>query len=534
MMAQYLDIKSKHRDAILLFRMGDFYETFYDDAEVTSRVLGIALTARDRNSPAPVPLAGVPHHSVEGYVARLLRAGHKVAICEQMEDPALAKGLVKRAVTEVLTPGTALTPELLQERENHYAMCLALNADAEAAQVAGFAFLDFSTGEFGMGERSVAELGDVVARYAPRELFLPQTCMGESSATEITRRFESLPVAYLEDVLFQPRFATASLQRHFGVASLEGLDCADLSAGVRAAGALLEHGGRLKQARLEAVTRLQVVRPRSEMFMDEDTLANLEVFRPFRGQDPAVTLVHHLDVCCTTMGSRMLRRWLRAPCRERADVVARHEAQESWLEHPHRLADLRRDLAHIGDFERLMGRLAADRASPRDLLALAESAAILPRVREQLQDAAAALLVRLRDQLDPLDDLVDDVRGTLVDEPPPHVREGGVIRHGTRCSATTSRYRAASSGACRRTTWRSRRWSRRSATSRPSSRTKSSWSCAPRANACASRRGSSESCGNGCPPTPSAWPTAPKRSPSSTSWRRSLPWPTSGSTCAPA
>ncbi|MFQ5599340.1 MAG: DNA mismatch repair protein MutS [Candidatus Krumholzibacteriia bacterium] len=430
MMAQYREIKAAHPDAILLFRMGDFYETFHEDAAIAARVLGIALTTRDRNTDSPVPLAGVPHHSVDSYIARLLRAGYKVAVCEQLEDPALAKGLVKRAVTEVLTPGTALTPELLPERDSHYALCLAVPAQPGPDVRAGFAFLDFSTGEFGLGERRTSEMADIVARYAPGEVFLPQSCLGSSFEESLKRRFESIPISHIEDASFSPRTAAEQLRRHFGVTSLAGLDCADLPEGVRAGGALLDHGARLKRARLQAVTRVQVVRGAAEMFLDDDTLANLEVFRPLRGQDPAVTLVHHLDACRTTMGSRMLRRWLRSPLRARPAVVARHDAVEWWLERRPRLERLREDLAKIGDLERLMGRIAADRATPRDLLALAQSAEHLPRIRAHLEDAEPALLRELHETLDPLEDCARDARQTLVDEPPAHVRDGGVIRPG--------------------------------------------------------------------------------------------------------
>ena len=428
MMAQYQEIKRQHQDAILLFRMGDFYETFHGDAAIASRVLGIALTSRDRASETPVPLAGVPYHSASGYIARLLRAGYKVAVCDQVEDPALAKGLVQRAVTEVLTPGTALVPELLAERDNHYAFCLAV-PEAVGRSV-GFAFLDFSTGEFGLGERVEAESLDLVARYSPRELFLPQSCMGSPFAATLQRRFETLPLTYVEEALFTPRLAREALLRHFGAASLEGLDCGDVPEGVRAGGALLEYGGRLKRSRLEAVTRVQVVRPAAEMFLDEDTLANLEIFRSSRGQDASVTLVHHLDACRTAMGSRLLRRWLRAPLRERSSVEARHEAVGYWVQESEALALLAAELARLGDLERGFGRIAADRAGPRDLLAFADGAARIPLLREMLEPVQGTLLAALREAMDPLQDLVEDVRRTLVDEPPPHLRAGGVIRPG--------------------------------------------------------------------------------------------------------
>jgi DNA mismatch repair protein MutS len=430
MMAQYWEIKDQHADAILLFRMGDFYETFYQDAEITARELGIALTTRDRQTDSPVPLAGVPHHSIDSYIARLLRAGHTVAVCEQLEDPALAKGLVKRAVTEVLTPGTALTPDLLAERENHYALAVWVTPDATADARTGSAFLDFSTGAFGVGERFVRDLPDLVAQYAPGELFLPGACLGSELEQRLRRRFESLPIAHIEDASFTPRVAAEVLRRHFGVASLAGLDCGDLPDGVRAAGALLDHGTRLKQGRLQAVTRLQVLRGAAHLFLDEDTLANLEVFRPLRGQDPSVTLVHQLDACRSAMGSRLLRTWLRAPLRERETAAARHASVAWFLEHRERLEALRAQLARLGDLERLLGRIAADRGSPRDLVALAQSIAVLPAITACVHDAQADLLAALQAQADPLSDIQRDVEATLVDDPPAHLRDGGVIRAG--------------------------------------------------------------------------------------------------------
>jgi DNA mismatch repair protein MutS len=430
MMTQYWEVKKAHREAIVLFRMGDFYETFYDDAKIAARVLGLTLTTRDRQSDNPVPLAGVPFHSADAYVSRLLRAGYKVAICEQMEDPALAKGLVRRAVTEVLTPGTALVPALLPERDSHYALCLALQGDEAADAPFGFACLDFSTGEFALGERPAREVFDVVARYAPREIFLPRAALASPPEREMHRRFEGVTISFLEDASFTPRIATEALTRHFGVLSLDGLGCAEFPAGVAAAGALLDCGMRLKQGRLAAVTRLQVVRETEELVLDDETLANLEIFRPLRGQDPGVTLVHHLDECRTAMGSRLLRAWIAAPRRDPSVAGARHAAVAWLIEHSREMETLREQLAGMGDLERLMGRIAADRATPRDVVGFAEACERLPGIAAPVAPASAGLLSELHAAVDPLADLARDVRATVVDDPPPHLREGGVIRPG--------------------------------------------------------------------------------------------------------
>jgi DNA mismatch repair protein MutS len=395
----------------------------------------VTLTTRDKNSDHPVPLAGVPFHSADAYIARLLRAGYKVAVCEQIEDPALAKGLVKRAVTEVLTPGTALVPALLDEREAHYALCIAPAPDpAPARALAGFAFLDFSTGEFGLGECTHGELVDVIARYRPGEVFLPRAALGSALEHEIRRRFETLPVSFLDDAAFTARVAGEALRRHFGVLALDGLGCADLGQGTAAAGAILDAGTRLKQARLQAVTHLQVVRGGDTLVLDDDTLGNLEIFRPLRGTDTGVTLVHQLDVCVTAMGSRLLRAWLRAPRRDTAVAAARHAAVGRLCDDAATLDDVRTRLAGVADLERLTGRIAADRATPRDLVALEETCARLPDVAAALAPLAAAgavpLLTEVHAALDPLDDLARDIRATLVDDPPAHTRDGGVIRAG--------------------------------------------------------------------------------------------------------
>jgi len=437
MMAQYWDVKRAHRDALVLFRMGDFYETFYDDAKVAARVLGLTLTTRDKTSAHPVPLAGVPFHAAEAYIARLLRAGYKVAVCDQIEDAALARGLVRRAVTEVLTPGTAMVPSLLPERDAHYALCLAVQGDEAAETVAGYAFIDISTGEFGLGERRTDVLADIVARFSPGEIFLPQTALGTVFETQLRRRFEGTPISFLEDAGFSPRVALEALKGHFGVVSIEGLGCADLPRGVAAAGALLDLGTRLRHGRLHAVTRLQVQRETDELMLDEDTLAHLEIFRPLRGADPAATLVHHLDDCRTAMGSRLLRGWLRAPLRDRERAGARHAAVAWWVEHPDALETVRAALAGLGDLERLMGRIAADRATPRDLNGFAESCDAIPAVAAPLAATASALLEELAAGLDPLADLAAAVRATLVDEPPTHVREPGFVRPGASAELDT-------------------------------------------------------------------------------------------------
>ena len=427
MMAQYQRIKREHPDRILLYRMGDFYETFYEDAVTASRVLGIALTTRGKSEGEPVPLAGVPHHSVNTYIHRLLRAGHSVAICEQIEDPALAKGVVKRAVTEVITPGTIAIEEFLPANEGSY--CLALQPAADG-QI-GYALGDIASGELLAGLEPAALVLGLPGRYRVRELVHAEGLEEASWLAEMRGLYPDLHLTPRRAWDFLASEAESALCRHFGVARSELLGFrGGEEAMQRATGALLGYFHELKSADLSYVDRVQFLRADTTMVLDRVTVENLELLRPLRGEDAAATLFAQLNRCRTRMGARLLSRWLLAPLLEVAAIEARLDAVGELLAAPARRRELGDQLARAADLERLIGRLGSGQSRPRDLRALADTLALLPALQALLADCSCALLQDLGKALLPLAPLHDLLAAGLVAEPPAKLGEGGLIAEG--------------------------------------------------------------------------------------------------------
>ncbi len=427
MMAQYQQIKREHPDRILLYRMGDFYETFYEDAVTASRVLGIALTTRGKSEGEPVPLAGVPHHSVNTYIHRLLRAGHSVAICEQVEDPALAKGVVKRAVTEVITPGTIAIEEFLPADEGSY--CLALQPAIDGR--IGYALGDIASGELLAGLEPAALVLGLPGRYRVRELVHAEGLEEAGWLAELRGLYPDLHLTPRRAWDFLAGEAEGALCRHFGVARSELLGFrSGEEAMQRATGALLGYFHELKSADLSYVDRIQFLRADATMVLDRVTVENLELLRPLRGEDAAATLFAQLNRCRTRMGARLLSRWLLAPLLDVAAIQARLDAVGELLADPARRRDLGEQLARAADLERLIGRLGSGQGRPRDLRALADTLALLPALQALLADSSSALLQELGTTLLPLAPLRDLLAAGLVDEPPARLGEGGLIAEG--------------------------------------------------------------------------------------------------------
>ena len=426
MMEQYHRIKQQHPDRLLLYRMGDFYETFYDDAVTASRVLGIALTTRGKSQGEPVPLAGVPHHSVETYVHRLIQAGHSVAICEQVEDPALAKGVVKREVTEVITPGTVAIEQFLPSHQGAY--CLALQPGGERV---GYALGDISTGELLAGLDHPAVVLGLPARFRVREIVHADGMEETGLLGELKQLYPELHYAPRRAWDFLTEEAEAALRRHFGVARSEMLG---LRGGeellLRAAGALLTYFHELKSGDLAYMDRIQFLREDETMVLDRVTVENLELMAPLRGEDRRATLFGQMDRCVTRMGSRLLSRWLLAPPMQAARIRARQDAVAALLDDRERRATLGDRLGRAADLERLVGRLDGRQARPRDLRALADTLALLPELGELLADAPAALLSDLAGELAPLPELRSELERALVEEPPAKLADGGFIAAG--------------------------------------------------------------------------------------------------------
>src|SRR5690242_15888074 len=430
LMRQYAAIKKEHPQALLFFRLGDFYELFFEDAQVAARELEITLTARNKEKGVAVPMCGVPYHSADNYIARLIRKGFKVAICDQMEDARLAKKLVRREVTRVVTPGTAADATLGSEENNFLA------AVAGAAEAVGFAALDLSTGEFRATEFRGPDAGrrvrEELVGLGPREvLYASSLPLLEGPGSETGDGQAAWAETPLEDWVFAPDHAIPLVENHFGVLSLEGFGLAGKPAATAAAGAILYYARSTQRGALEHVDRIGFYERHSALVLDAVTVRNLELVEPlFAGAGEAVTLFRALDATATPMGKRLLRAWMLRPSLEREEINARLDAVERQLGETMAREELRRSLAGILDLERLLSRVTLESASPRDLLALAASLAKIPGVKRALQKLPAARLQHLEAALDELADVRQKIEGTLVPEPPLTFAEGGVIASG--------------------------------------------------------------------------------------------------------
>ncbi|HEY2164874.1 MAG TPA: hypothetical protein VGH04_12825, partial [Gemmatimonadaceae bacterium] len=391
LMQQYREIKGRHQNAILFFRMGEFYEMFYDDAETASRVLGLTLTSRNNGGAADVPLAGVPVKAAGDYVRRLVQQGFRVAICEQTEDPKLAKGggIVRREVIETVSPGVALADDLLDGTRNNFICAILVAAEREAptsdARV-GVAAADVSTGEVRLIETTLADLDPLMARLAPREILVPSGSRARLPAS----RSDAL-VTERELWEFDAPLAGEDLTRQYGVLSLEGfgLGSSDTVI-VGAAGALLRYLRELQPAGLPQLARPIVERPGGAMPLDEMTRRNLELVESLRGGGTEGTLLSVLDRTGTPMGARLLRQWILAPLTNRAAIEARLDGVAKLVADPIAREAMRDAIDDVRDVERLAAKAAARRSTPRELRALGDSLAALPAVASALRRVAGA------------------------------------------------------------------------------------------------------------------------------------------------
>lgn len=420
-MAQFVAAKKQHPDALLFFRMGDFYELFFDDAKLASRALGITLTSRSKGDGA-IPMAGVPVRAVDGYLRRLVRQGYRVAICEQMQDPKEVKGLVDRQVVRVVTPGTLTEDNLLDgRRPNHLA------AVAVRGERAGLAWVELSTGAFRVQELDLHRLGDELERIEAAELLLAEDLR---NAARPWLEGVEIPLTWRAGYDFGRDTALRALQAFFRVATLEGFGIDELALGQGAAGALIAY---LQETQLQALPHIRAIEPYQpgrHMNLDRATRQSLELVSTMRAESDGKPLLWVLDRTRTPMGARLLRQWLLAPLTEVAPIQDRHDAVGDLLDHPTILTELAEELAEVLDLERLGARAATGRASARDLVALRFSLQRLPTVRELLQRCSAPALQRLHGALDPLPELSADIAGCLVDEPPLPLKEGGLVREG--------------------------------------------------------------------------------------------------------
>lgn len=424
MLRHYLEVKAQHPDAILLYRMGDFFELFFEDAERAAPILEVTLTARQRGTESEAPMCGVPHHALSAYLGKLLRAGLKVAICDQVEDPAEAKGLVKREVTRVITPGTVSDPDLLRGAEANYLASIYWNGDQGAG-----AFLDVSTGSFLVRRwRGLEEALDDLSLLAPPEVLHPDGALPEAIADWLRAREICCTPESLADWP-DPERAADLLQRQLGTATLKGFDLVPGEPAVQAAAAALQYSQRTQRSDLSHVRALRVSQAAGRMLLDSTTVANLEIFESLRNGSKKGSLLWVLDHTVSAPGGRMLRQWLQSPLREPAEIEERQLAVEELLERGELRARLREQLAGIGDPERLVSRAVLRMLTPREAAALRDGLLRVPVVQAELAGAVSSMLREVA-ATDPVAELAADLEKTLEPEPAMSVRTGGVIRAG--------------------------------------------------------------------------------------------------------
>ncbi|MGA9116499.1 MAG: DNA mismatch repair protein MutS [Bacteroidota bacterium] len=428
LMKQYAQVKARYPGAILLFRMGDFYETFDEDARVAARVLGITLTRRGNGAAGEVPLAGFPHHALESYLPRLLKAGHRVAVCEQTEDPRFARGLVKREVIEVVTPGVAYSEKVLDGRRNNYLAAAALpSAVASASDTVGFAWADVSTAEFRVTEFPLARLREQAASIQSAEILVQRR-----DAAAVQRLLEGIPCGLftlLEDWIFHEEAARELLLAHFQTRSLKGFGMEDMGPGTAAAGAILHYLQETQKANLLHIRRISRVDTGETMTLDPSTKRNLEIGSTLSGESEG-SLFSVLDRTRTPMGGRLLNRWVHQPLRRAAGITARLDAVEELKGKQDVRSRVQEVLERIGDLERLMTRVCTGRANPREMLALKSVLEDVAAAAGATADLTAALPAELHGRLHPLPHLVKLIGEAMADDPPATLAEGGVIRTG--------------------------------------------------------------------------------------------------------
>jgi len=435
LMQQYQRIKAEHQGEILLFRMGDFYEMFSEDAKLGSKILGLTLTSRNNGAAGRVPLAGVPVKAVEGYIAKLVAAGCKVAICEQVEDPKKAKIIVKREVTEVLTPGTVMNENLLEATTNSFLACA-----HRAGERAALAWLDLTTGEFFLATAPLTRLGDELRRIGPRELLLegidglPEGPRGQANVPLLEAACEKpsglgCHCTWLEDWRFDRATCVEGLKKHFGVATFNGFGIEDDDPALVSAGVLLDYAGRMQPAALAHIVRLQPYFPGSYMILDRASVANLELVSNFSGGRSG-TLLETLDRTMTAMGARTLRRWVLEPLQEFPEIEKRLDRVAAFCSDSSLRRQTRDLLAEIADIERLVGRISSQRAGPRELASLAASLGRIPELKAALLESGNPALAGLGESLREYPQLVAEIGRALSDDPPALLADGNVIRAG--------------------------------------------------------------------------------------------------------
>src|SRR5882757_9313527 len=424
LMRQYHSIKQQVPNTLLMFRLGDFYEMFFEDAVLAARELENTLTARNKEKGAAIPMCGVPYHAAEGYISRLIQRGYRVAICDQVEDPKVAKKLVKREITRIVTPGTAMDANLVRSRENNYLAAVGRSGNRSAV-----AHVDVSTGEFRVTELEPAEVSGALEHLGAREVLFPGDLPLLTREDRSSLRFVRTE---LEDWIFTTDYADRTLREHFKLLSLDGCGLANRPAAVGAAGAILHYLRDTQRAALDHLDRPTYYDRADSMVLDAVTVRNLELIEPVFAADAGAqaqpTVLGVLDQTCTGMGGRLLRQRLLRPSMNRAEIEQRLDAVSELLQQTILRDQLRKNLTGILDLERLLAKVTLGSAGPCDLLALGRSLEKIPGLKRCFDTQQAARLRNLHERLDELTDVAGLILEGIADEPPLHLVDGGTIR----------------------------------------------------------------------------------------------------------
>ena len=428
MMTQYMEIKSEYQDCILFFRLGDFYEMFFDDAILVSRELELTLTGKNCGMEERAPMCGVPFHSAETYIARLINKGHKVAICEQTEDPATAKGIVKREVIQIVTPGTVLSSAMLNEKENNYIASVFMDKST-----IGLSYCDVSTGEINVtsisGSSRLEDLVNELVKIEAREIILD----GNTAEAIDTDKIKPVTEAYfnlLGDEYYKADAVQNSIKRQFNVTALLGLGVEEGSAAETALGSLLIYLHETQKNSLSHIAALNTYSMGQHMSLDKSTIKNLELTETLFEKKLQGSLLGVLDKTRTAMGSRKMKQWLKEPLNNVAMIRARLDAVDVLADDILKRNNIREHLSRVYDFERLTGRIACGSANGKDLIALKSSCFVIPEIKTELSDTSAVLLDTLNGQIHPLNEVFDLISASIVDDAPFTIKEGGIIKAG--------------------------------------------------------------------------------------------------------
>ena len=420
LMKQYFQVKAQHPEAVLLFRVGDFYETFADDALIASKVLGIVLTKRANGPGASVPLAGFPHHSLDIYLPKLVRAGYKVAVCDQLEDPKLTRKIVKRGITELVTPGVAFNEQLLEQKENNFLCGLSFDGNR-----CGAAFLDVSTGTFRIAEGTLDYIESLVSSFAPKELLVPR-----SYRNGVREKFgDKYYISTLEEWAFVYESSVEKLKRQFNVDSLKGFAIDIYPLGVTSAGALLIYLEQTQHAGLKNICSISRIDGDKFVWMDKFTFRNLEIFSSAAGSD-GVALVSVIDKCSSPMGARLLRSWLAMPVMDIPELESRYDAVQYFTEHQEELRSVQERLGNVGDLERIISRAAAGKIAPREVMQLKRALEQTDPIVEICGKKGCNAIDSMMDALDGCSELLNELTMTMDPDPAAAVGKGDVIAAG--------------------------------------------------------------------------------------------------------